>query len=1003
MDRNIDKNATFILGFQADLALGDSLTPILLILSDQQLYLVVNNIHFAFSSISNDNISGFIASYKSKIGEKIDLGKVIGELIPSIANYLPSINLNLKNIFVAYQKQNKNLESEKGKASTVLIGASLDFKINLADLPLIGAKIPPEYSLSLENFQTLYISQEINPKTFDSQILKAANLQGVNQETLPQGLTMSAQLKIGQAQPQLFTISIGGKSNPEEQKEMQSKPEDKSDKSSAPTKKAFEPNAIDRSIFWMDLNKTLGPVTVQQIGVQYQNSELWFFLNASLSFQGITLACNNLGVGSSLKEFKPRFRLDGLSIHYKSGDTLEIGGAFLRKILALQDAKGNIIKDKDGKIETYDEYSGAVILAIKIKGKKLTFAAIGSYTEVAGRSSLFIYVFVGLPLGGPPAFFVTGLAAGFGYNRTLKAPNIDNVADFPLVKLAVGSDDLGKDLLTVLKDLGEYIPPSPGEMFLAIGIKFTSFKIIDAFVLLIVKFGRRLEIYILGLAHLIAPPQIAENIPILAEAKLAIKATYIPDEGFLAIEARLTEGSYILAKNCKLSGGFAFYTWFSGEHQGDFVLTLGGYHPLFKIPAHYPQVAPVQISWKLNDYLSLQGSIYFALLPSNLMVGGIMEAAFSKGNVVAWFKIEVHFIVAWQPFYYVADVSLELRVLMRINVGCISTSLSLNLGGKMRVWGPPFSGIAALKLAGDISLQIEFGNINQQKPEPLSWEIFQKSLLPAPTQISTISVGSGLIGKVSKDKIEEWIINPKELLIITDSAVPSSQLQIGNEIRNQFVNLTDLKYIEVDHQREIIPFYKKLPNNSEFKQIIDRDTKKLEKTGQIGIRPMEIKPDNLEITYQVEITRDNQHVEADFSYTPVLKGATIALWGKGDSYLPDNPNEEKFIPDVLFGLEIRPAEPPLAGASENIAYEKLLFDFKNVDNSQWNKWETIKNINISPEVTSPESKINFNEENPLRDRILKAFKFEPKQHFTIGKSEQPLSDDLLGNPKVISL
>jgi hypothetical protein len=881
---------------------------------------------------------------------------VISELIPSIANYLPSINLDLKNIFVAYQNQKKVLESEKGKASTILIGASLDFKINLGDLPLIGAKIPPEYSLTLENFQTLYISQEISPKTVDSQILKAANLEGANQETLPAGLTMSAQLKMGKDKPKLFTINIGGGSKSKEEKEIKATPQDEAsnseDKPSVSTKKPFKPSPGDRSIVWLDLNKTLGAVNIQQVGVQYQNSELWFFLNAALSFKGITLGCDNLGVGSSLKEFSPKFRLDGLSLHYKGGDTFEIGGAFLRKTLPLRDEKGNIVKDKDGKDKTYDEYSGAVILGIKLKAKKLTLAAIGSYTEIDGQASLFIYAFVGFPLGGPPAFFVTGLAAGFGYNRTLKPPTIDQVADFPLVKLAMGGDDVGKDLLAVLKDLSDYIPPSLGEMFFAIGIKFTSFKIIDAFILVIVKLGRRLEIYILGLAHLVAPAQIDESIPVVAEAKLAIKATFIPEEGFIGIEASLTEGSYILSKSCKLSGGFAFYTWFSGEHQGDFVLTLGGYHPEFKIPAHYPQVTPAQISWKLDDYISIKGSAYFALTPSNLMVGGSMEASFNKGDVAAWFKIEAHFLIAWQPFYYQAEVSLEIRIEVKIDLELVSTSLSLNLGARMKIWGPPFSGIAIVDVEGT-SYEIQFGEKNQRQPKPLSWDNFKSSLLPAETEICTISVGDGLIGKIGKGKQEEWIINPKELVILADSAIPSSQV----EIRGGNQNL-----------------------------------KTLTNPGKVGIRPMAIKSDDLTITYQVEITRDNQVAEAEFSYIPVLKSAPIAMWGSTDSLLPENANEEKFIPCTLFGLEIRPAKPPEPGASQKIDYEKLLFNTQPGGNYQW---QELKNIKIAPQ--EEDAKFEFEEEHTKRDEILAAFGFKPKEDFTLSKS---IHEDLLGTPKI---
>ncbi len=49
--------------------------------------------------------------------------------------------------------------------------------------------------------------------------------------------------------------------------------------------------------------------------------------------------------------------------------------------------------------------------------------------------------------------------------------------------------------------LHDYIPASVGDYFLAVGVKFTSFKIIDSFVLLTVAFGHRFEIDVLGLSN----------------------------------------------------------------------------------------------------------------------------------------------------------------------------------------------------------------------------------------------------------------------------------------------------------------------------------------------------------------------------------------------------------------------------------------------------------------------------------------------------------------------
>jgi len=105
-----------------------------------------------------------------------------------------------------------------------------------------------------------------------------------------------------------------------------------------------------------------------------------------------------------------------------------------------------------------------------------------------------------------------------------------------------------QELLTArLEALEEYIPRSVGEHFLAIGVRFTSFKKINSFALLTAKFGRELEFDLLGISTL--------SVPKVAEAQLALKATFNPGSGFLGIRAQLTPKSYILSSACHLTGG----------------------------------------------------------------------------------------------------------------------------------------------------------------------------------------------------------------------------------------------------------------------------------------------------------------------------------------------------------------------------------------------------------------------------------------------------------------
>jgi len=988
----MSNSPSLTLGIQAELTLGDRPTSLLLVVEtdpaskQQKVYLILQQLRFEFASLSTstDSFAGFTAAYRSETGDSINIAELISDLIPSIADQLPTgLALSLQKVFLAYQKAPASAKNKPQASPTFLVDATLGLDINLADLPLIGDQLPGNFTPRINNVRIFYAYQDISTELINTlklpQDISLPPVPSSKQQekekslALQSGLYLSACLTL-ENDPQWVTLPLSrskkNKPNTPSSKtdqvinateadattqEPETSKSDQNPKNEKFKALAQAPPNVDDTITWLDVNKKLGPISLQQMGMQFQNSELWFFLNASLSFGGITLSCNGLGVGSSLTEFKPKFRLNGVGIHYSGGGCLEIGGALLRKILPLKDDKGAIQLDKSRNPITYEEYSGAVIIGTSIKGKKITLSAIGSYAKVNGESSLFVFALLDYPLGGPPAFFVTGLAAGFGYNRRLNPPaTVEAVEDFPFVKLAMGGEDKGKELPQILDSLGSYIQPASGEMFFAIGIKFTSFKIVDAFILLIVKLGKRTEFHILGLASLVAPPGAVDlGIEPVAEAKLALKAVFIPNEGVLRVEANLQKGSYILSKKCYLSGGFAFYSWFSGEHEGDFVLTLGGYHPKFKVPSHYPQVPRLKLEWQLNENLSIKGEGYFALTASTLMAGVCLDASFEQGNVKATFKIEAHFLIAWKPFYYKATVALEIRASVKI---CFRT-VSLDIRASLQIWGPPFSGRAFLEV-GPVSVEMGFGSSLPPRPKALTWQEFRAALLPADAAICNITVSNGLIRKLERNKVEEWIINPKEFAISTDSVIPSTGSNMAD--RAQY-----------------------------------RDWEK-----KISIRPMDLRS-SLSSTHRIEIKHQDKLVNENFSWSPIFKRVPSALWGEG--FIPRDPNAPRFRENVLCGFNIipKPLEKEKVKKSQEISYEKLLLS--NPYSGKGCQWEAIDlpilRSGSASDTKNLKQEINTETIRNKRNMLLQNLGFLPEQDVTINGV---FIEELLGEPHLIN-
>src|SRR5207248_829718 len=111
---------------------------------------------------------------------------------------------------------------------------------------------------------------------------------------------------------------------------------------------------------------------------------------------------------------------------------------------------------------------------------------------------------------------------------------------------------------TVLAVLDSWVPPERGEYWLAAGVQFTSFEIINTNALVLVEFGQEFVIALLGLSTL-RQPQVGDA---YIYAELDIEVVFAPQSGVFMASAVLSPNSYALTKQAHLTGGFAAYAWF---------------------------------------------------------------------------------------------------------------------------------------------------------------------------------------------------------------------------------------------------------------------------------------------------------------------------------------------------------------------------------------------------------------------------------------------------------
>src|SRR4029077_9028650 len=117
------------------------------------------------------------------------------------------------------------------------------------------------------------------------------------------------------------------------------------------------------------------------------------------------------------------------------------------------------------------------------------------------------------------------------------------------------------------------------------------------------------------------------------------------------------------------TGGFAFCIWFGNNpHVGDFVVTIGGYHPAFSPPTGYPLVSPLVFNWPLRGGVTVKGGAYFAITPSAAMAGGSLQVLFHEGDLQAWFIAYANLLVRWNPFYFTANIGVSIGASFRLNL-----------------------------------------------------------------------------------------------------------------------------------------------------------------------------------------------------------------------------------------------------------------------------------------------------------------------------------------------
>lgn len=362
--------------------------------------------------------------------------------------------------------------------------------------------------------------------------------------------------------------------------------------------------------------KTIGPLTIAAIGLKYLDKKLQLTLDATVKINGVEIKFKGFGL---------RFPMESASSFVRDISEVELlldgmGISLNRPPLMIA---GTLQRIPAG-------YSGG----IAIEFEPYTFLAMGAYMKITKTTILangqtvvddFKSILVLLEVEGPIAELefasLDGLTGGYGYNSEMRLPSVDEVTSHPfLASSQITKPGPDGDMLATMNSLTggnkPWFTPKNGPMWVAGGLTAGLFQMLDVDVVLAIDISDDVKIALFGDCQAAIPAAAKDDSERFAFVELGFIMVLDYAKGSFTCEGRLTPKSYILSKDCHLSGGFALCYWFEGSgHEGDWVFTVGGYHSQYSPPAWYPKVPRLAVDWKYDDNISIHGEAYFAITP----------------------------------------------------------------------------------------------------------------------------------------------------------------------------------------------------------------------------------------------------------------------------------------------------------------------------------------------------------------------------------------------------
>lgn len=392
-------------------------------------------------------------------------------------------------------------------------------------------------------------------------------------------------------------------------------------------------------------------------------------------------------------------------------------------------------------------------------------------------------------------------------------------------------------------------------MLLLAGISIKALQVLDVLAVLALDPSSDPKFGLIAEATAIIPKGVDREKAFVV-IELHLIAVVDPGHGLLTVTGQLTPRSYILSPSCSVTGGFCIAYFFEGSgHEGDWVLSIGGYHPSFQIPAHYPPTPPrLGISWVYDNELSITGEAYFAITPAACMGGGRLDAVFSTGRTKATFSAYTNFLMYFRPFHFQSEIGVSVYASTVIGWRWFSVEIQVEISAMLELHGPPIAGVAHLHF-WFLEISVRFGPDSPGVPR-LTTSQFLAMIKQAENDEEAARVEDHLFS-IQRGEIANDQNLVKKDPVLEEHVVRASQLQLN--IQSRF------------------PILDAACNNKPAA---------IQNFDSIFISPMQIASPVTTSTLKVTVTETDTNNYPAFSCTPIIKKIPSMMWKKCKFLLP---------------------------------------------------------------------------------------------------------------------